>query len=81
MTTLISLQITFEALVGAISSLDPAEKCKLLEVLETQLFEQEEAAYTDDADTLHEMQAVKAEYEAGEYTTFDDFLTSSSQPS
>ena len=77
----INLQITFEALVGAISSLDPAEKRKLLEVLETQLFEQEEAAYTDAADTLHEMQAVKAEYEAGEYTTFDDFLTSSSQPS
>ena len=72
----INLQITFEALVGAISSRDPAEKRKLLELLETQLFEQEEAAYTEDADTLHEMQAVKAEYEAGRYTTFDDFLTS-----
>jgi hypothetical protein len=72
----INLQITFEALVGAISSIDPAEKRKLLELLETQLFEQEEAAYTEDADTLHEMQAVKAEYEAGECTTFDGFLTS-----
>jgi len=72
----INLQITFEALVGAISSLDLVEKRRLLEVLENQLFEQEEAAYTEDTDTLHEMQAVKAEYEAGEYTTFDDFLTS-----
>ena len=72
----INLQITFEALVGAISSLDPAEKRKLVELLETQLFEQEEAAHTEDTDTLYEMQAVKAEYEAGEYTTFDDFLTS-----
>jgi hypothetical protein len=80
MTTHISLQITFEALVGAISSLDLDEKRKLLEVLETQLFEQEEAAYDDDADTVHEIQAVKAEYAAGDHTTFDEFLASSSQP-
>ena len=67
MTTHINLQITFDALVGAVSSLDLNEKRKLIEVLETQLFEQEEAAYDDDADTLREIQAVKAEYKAGDY--------------
>lgn len=68
MTAHVNLQITFEALVGAISSLHLDEK----QVLEAQLFEQA-AAYDDDAETVREIQAVKAEYAAGGYTTFDEF--------
>ncbi|WP_013321160.1 hypothetical protein [Gloeothece verrucosa] len=74
MTGTVKLQIPFECLIEAITSLNLEEKRHLQEVLEQQIFEQEEAIYEDDLDTITEIQAVRDEYARGEYQTFDEFL-------
>ncbi len=44
-----------------------------------QIFEAEETNYEEDAETVAEIKAVQAEYEAGEYMTFDEYLESLSK--
>lgn len=79
--TTIKLQVSFESLAEAIVSLDLDEKRRLLELLKDNLFQLEEQTYEDDAATLAEMQAVHAEYEAGEYQTLDQYLANRSTSS
>lgn len=43
-------------------------------MLEQQIFEQEEAIYEEDLETLTQIQTVRDEYAAGEYQTLDEFL-------
>lgn len=74
MTTTISLQIPIESLISAIDTLTLEDQQKLLEVLEQRIFAAEEAAYQEDDETAAEIRAVQAEYEAGEYSTLDDYL-------
>jgi len=76
MSATVKLQISFETLVEAITSLNLPEKQQLLEVLEQQLFEAEQETYEDTPATLAEIQAVQAEYEAGDYQTLDEYLAS-----
>jgi predicted CopG family antitoxin len=64
MTTTINLKIPFESLSEVINSLDLAQKQQLLEILEQQIFEEEEASYQDDDETLAELQKVRAEYQS-----------------
>jgi hypothetical protein len=64
MTTTINLKIPFESLSEVINSLDLAQKQQLLEMLEQQIFEEEEAFYQDDEETLAELQKVRAEYQS-----------------
>lgn len=66
------VKLSVEALAEAISSLDLEEKRQLQEILEQQIFEDEEADYEDDAATLAEIKAVRDEYAAGEYLTYDE---------
>ena len=73
----VSLKITIESLTDAISSLDLKQKHRLLDILEQKIFEEEEALYEDDAETLAEIASTKAEYEAGEYVTLDEYKISS----
>jgi hypothetical protein len=79
--TTIKLRVSFESLAEAVVSLDLDEKRRLLELLEDNLFQLEEQTYEDDATTLAEMQAVHAEYEAGEYQTLDQHLANRSTSS
>lgn len=58
MPAIVKLQLSFESLVEAISSLDLEEKRQLQEVIEQQIFEAEEALYEDDAETLAEIASV-----------------------
>ncbi len=51
MSTTINLKITFESLTEAIKSLDLTQKQQLLEILEQQIFQAEEASYQDDEET------------------------------
>ena len=74
MATTVNLQITLESLVEAIRPLKIEQKRQLLEILEQQIFEAEEDTYEDDSDTIAEIEAVHAEYEAGDYVTFDKYL-------
>ena len=64
MTATINLKIPFESLSEVINSLDLAQKQQLLEMLEQQIFEEEEAFYQDDEETLAELQKVRAEYQS-----------------
>ncbi|GBF80136.1 hypothetical protein [Aphanothece sacrum] len=74
MVTTINLKITIETLTDTICSLDLEQKRQLLEILEQKIFEEEEAAYEDDAETIAELQGVHTEYQTGEYLTLDQYL-------
>jgi predicted CopG family antitoxin len=64
MTDTINLKIPFESLSEVINSLDLSQKQQLLEILEQQIFEEEEASYQDDDETLAELQKIRAEYQS-----------------
>lgn len=78
MTTTINLQIPLESLIKAITSLDLAAKKQLLDIIEQQIFEAEEADYEDDEETQAEIAAVKVEYQQGDFVTVDDFIQAKS---
>lgn len=78
MTTTISLQISLDSLIQAVSSLDLEAKRHLLDIIEQQVFEAEEASYTDDSATKAEIEAVKLEYQQGDFVTIDDFIQAQS---
>ncbi len=65
----VKVDISFQALLAAVSSLERAEKQELLDFLETELFADEEDTPAD----LAEIQAARADYAAGDYTTFDQY--------
>jgi len=75
MTTTINLKIPFESLSEVINSLDLSQKQQLLEILEQQIFEEEEASYQDDDETLVELQKVRDEYQSGDYVTLEQYLS------
>ncbi|MEH2228085.1 MAG: hypothetical protein V7K71_00345 [Nostoc sp.] len=74
MPAIVKLQLSLETLAEAISSLDLTEKRQLQELIEQQIFEAEEALYEDDAETLAEMEEVRAEYSDGESMTLNEYL-------
>ncbi|TFI53748.1 hypothetical protein BLD44_012000 [Mastigocladus laminosus UU774] len=78
MPAIVKLQLSLEDFAQAISSLNLEEKRQLQEIIEQQIFEAEEAAYEDDAQTQAEMQAVRTEYAAGEFMTMDEYLANRS---
>jgi len=61
--------ISLQSLKMAISSLGVAEKHQLREFLEAELFEDDE----DSPEDLAEIQAARADYNAGDYMTFDEY--------
>lgn len=79
MPAIVKLQLSLETLAEAISSLDLTEKRQLQELIEQQIFEAEEALYEDDAETLAEIEAVRAEYKDGESLTIDEYLANRSE--
>lgn len=74
MVTTVNLQVPIESLITAIDALKLEDQQKLLEILEQKIFETEEDSYKEDA----EIEAVEAEYDAGDYVTFDNYLASRS---
>ena len=79
MVTTVNFQIPIEVLIAAIDALKLEERQELLEILEQKIFEAEEANYEEDAETAAEIKAVQAEYDAGDYVTFDEYLASRSE--
>ncbi|WP_310429569.1 hypothetical protein [Chamaesiphon sp. VAR_48_metabat_135_sub] len=67
----IKVDISFQSLLEAISSLGIAEKHQLLEFVEAELFPDDE----DAPDDIAEIQAARADYAAGHYTTLDRYMT------
>lgn len=69
-------QSSLESLVSAISMLTLKDKEKLIGIIEQQIFEKEEENYEEDAETATEIEKVRAEYEAGDYVTIDEYIAS-----
>ena len=65
----VKVGISFQSLLDAVSSLETAEKHQLLEFVEAELFDDE-----DSADDIADIQAARADYKAGDYTTFDRYM-------
>ncbi len=65
----VKVNISFQSLKIAISSLGIAEKHQLWELLEAELFQNDE----DSPEDLAEIQAARADYNAGDYMTFDEY--------
>jgi hypothetical protein len=72
----VKVDISFQSLIAAISSLKTAEKHQLLEFIEAELFPEE-----DDLDDIAEIQAARADYRAGDYTIFDRYAAERSNRS
>jgi hypothetical protein len=71
------VNISFQSLLEAIPSLGIDEKHKLWELLEAELFPDDE----DSPEDIAEIQAARADYEAGDYTTFEQYLAQRSNRS
>jgi hypothetical protein len=65
----VKVDIPFQSLLEAISSLGLAEKHKLWELLEAELFPNDE----DSPEDIAEIQSARADYKAGDYMTFDEY--------
>ena len=81
MPAIVKLQLSLQDFAEAIASLDLEEKRQLQEMIEQQIFEAEEALYEDDPETETEIEAVRAEYAAGEFLTIDEYLVDRSRQS
>jgi hypothetical protein len=72
----VKIDVSFQSPIAAISSLKTAEKHQLLEFIEAELFSEE-----DDPDDIAEIQSARADYRAGDYTTFDRYTAERSNRS
>lgn len=66
----VKIDISFQSLLQAISSLGIAEKHQLLELLEVELFPDDE----DTPDDIAVIQSARNDYKSGDYTTFDRYM-------
>ncbi len=66
----VKVDISFQSLLEAISSLGIAERYKIWEFLEAELFPNED----DSPEDIAEIKAARADYKAGDYTTFDRYM-------
>ena len=73
-TDAVQITISFDALIETIEKLSLTDKQRLLDVLEEQVAQAEEAAWEQDSAVRAEMQASRDEIAAGEYVTLDDYL-------
>jgi hypothetical protein len=65
----VKMDISFQLLLGIISSLDTTEKHQLWSILDAELFPDDE----DFPEDIAEIQAARADYKAGDYMTFDEY--------
>ncbi|NJM47251.1 MAG: hypothetical protein HC860_14750 [Alkalinema sp. RU_4_3] len=68
----VKLEIQFESLLAAVSSLKTAEKHRLLEMLEKELFEDDDL--TNDPEAMADIQEALDDYAAGDYLPYEEFI-------
>ena len=68
----VKLEIQFESLLAAVLSLKTTEKHKLLEMLEEELFEDDDLE--NDPEAMADIQAALDDYAAGDYITHQEFI-------
>lgn len=78
--TNVNLSIPFEVLIKTIKSLDLQKQQILLEILEEQIFEADEE-WENSPEIIAEVEEAKKAYQAGDYLTLEEFISSQSQTS
>lgn len=66
----VKIDISFQSLLEAIASLGMTEKHQLWELLEAELFSENE----DSPEDREEIQAARNDYQTGNYMTFEQYL-------
>ncbi len=75
MPATVKLQLSFETLIEAISSLDLEEKQQLQEIIEQQIFEEEDEM-EQNPQILAEIVEARKAYQDGEYQTIQECISS-----
>jgi sensor domain CHASE-containing protein len=75
MSATVQLQLSFNSLVEAVSSLDLTEKQQLQEIIEQQIFEAEDDL-EQDPQVLVEVAAARQAYQNGDYQTVQAYAAS-----
>jgi len=65
----VKVDVSFRSLLEAVSALEIPEKRELWQLLEAELFPEEDYSLEDLAD----IRAARADYKAGDYMTFDQY--------
>ncbi len=68
----VKLEIQFESLLAVVSCLKTAEKHRLLEMLEEELFEDDDLA--NDPEAMADIQGALNDYAAGDYLPYEEFI-------
>jgi uncharacterized protein YerC len=77
--TSVQIQIPFESLIEAITSLDLEKKHQLLEIIEDLVFEAEEEATEQYLQVLEEVKEARKAYQNGDYHTIEEYIKCQSQ--
>ncbi|HLO88856.1 MAG TPA: hypothetical protein VK203_28150 [Nostocaceae cyanobacterium] len=75
---MVNLQVSFESLIEAITSLSLEEKNQLLEILEDQIFEAEEDLIETDPQVLAETEEARKDYQNSNYKTIQEYIANHS---
>jgi hypothetical protein len=70
----VRLQIPFESLVDAISSLGLEEKLRLWQLLDEEITQAEEDLLEDDPTIQSEIQEARTAYQTGDYQTIEEYI-------
>lgn len=68
------LRIPFESLVESLADLSLRDKLRLWELLDRQLAQAEEELFERNPDVQAEIREARADYEAGDYVTLDEYV-------
>jgi hypothetical protein len=71
--------VTFETLLASIAKLEHSDKHKLWEYLDAELFDDDDDFNEMDEQTIADIQVARAEYAAGDYLTYDQYLAQRGQ--
>jgi hypothetical protein len=74
----VQLQIPFEALVDAISSLGLEEKRRLWQLLDEEIAQAEEDLIEEDPTIQAEIQEARTAYQTGDYQTIEEYIANRS---
>lgn len=71
----VTTTLTFDALLEAVAQLSIEEKRRLADVIDQQLFEEDDA-WEQDPDIRAGVDQARAEYEAGDYISWEEYVAS-----
>jgi histidine ammonia-lyase len=74
----VRLQIPFESLVDAISSLGLEEKRRLWQLLDEEITQVEEYLLEEDPSIQAEIQEARSAYQTGDYQTIEEYIANRS---